>query len=293
MVERMELDDTGFPQPTGELEELDADTLVLALGQDTDLSLLGGIGGIEVDDGVVRVDAQMMTGVPGIFAGGDMVSAERTVTVAIGHGSRAAASIDAWLRPADASAEAEPPLASFDALNPWYYADAPKTVRPELDAVRRQSTFDEVVQGLSADNALFEARRCLSCGSCFACDNCYGRVPRQRGDQARARRRLGLRDRSGLLQGLRPVRPGVPLRCDRDGRRADLGDGPRGRARVQGERRVLVGDERRHGTTSASAAGTGSAAARLAPQRRARSSSPSTRGPSLAATRKLDVSSTV
>ena len=177
MVERMELDDTGFPQPTGELEELDADTLVLALGQDTDLSLLGGIDGIEVDDGVVRVDAHMMTGVPGVFAGGDMVPAERTVTVAIGHGKRAAASIDAWLGSADAAAEAESPLAPFDALNTWYYADAPRTVRPELDAVRRQSTFDEVVQGLSADNALFEARRCLSCGSCFACDNCYGVCP--------------------------------------------------------------------------------------------------------------------
>ena len=39
MVERMELDETGFPQPTGELEELEADSLVLALGQETDLSL--------------------------------------------------------------------------------------------------------------------------------------------------------------------------------------------------------------------------------------------------------------
>ena len=45
MVERMELDDTGFPQPTGELEALDADSLVLALGQDIDLSLLDGVPG--------------------------------------------------------------------------------------------------------------------------------------------------------------------------------------------------------------------------------------------------------
>jgi NADPH-dependent glutamate synthase beta subunit-like oxidoreductase len=177
VVERMELDDTGFPQPTGELEELDADTLVLALGQDTDLSLLHDIDGIDVHDGVVRVGADMMTGVPGIFAGGDMVPAQRTVTVAIGHGKRAAQSIDAWLRASDAVPDAEPEPAPFEALNTWYYADAPRTVRPELDAIRRQSTFDEVVQGLSADNALFEARRCLSCGSCFGCDNCYGVCP--------------------------------------------------------------------------------------------------------------------
>ena len=49
----MELDETGFPQPTGELEELEADSLVLALGQETDLSLLDGVPGLEVEDGVV------------------------------------------------------------------------------------------------------------------------------------------------------------------------------------------------------------------------------------------------
>jgi 2-oxoacid:acceptor oxidoreductase delta subunit (pyruvate/2-ketoisovalerate family) len=177
VVERMELDETGFPQPTGEVEELEADSLVLALGQDTDLSLLDDVPGIEVEDGVVKVAQNMMTGHEGIFAGGDMVPAERTVTVAIGHGKLAARHIDAWLRGMRYDAPPEPELASFDKLNTWYYADAPKTVRPRLDEVRRQSTFDEVVQGLDQSNALFEARRCMSCGSCFACDNCYGVCP--------------------------------------------------------------------------------------------------------------------
>ena len=75
LLERMELDETGFPQPTGELEELEADSLILALGQEADLSLLDGVPGLEVDDGVVRVGPDMMTGHPGIFAGGDMVPA--------------------------------------------------------------------------------------------------------------------------------------------------------------------------------------------------------------------------
>ena len=94
----MELDDTGFPQPTGEVEEIAADSLVLALGQEADLSLLDGVPGLEVEDGVVKVAEHMMTGYEGIFAGGDMVPAERTVTVGIGHGKRAARNIDAWLR---------------------------------------------------------------------------------------------------------------------------------------------------------------------------------------------------
>jgi len=46
-----------------------------------------------------------------------------------------------------------------------------------LDAVRRQSTFDEVQGGLDESSAQFEARRCLSCGNCFECDNCYGMCP--------------------------------------------------------------------------------------------------------------------
>jgi NADPH-dependent glutamate synthase beta subunit-like oxidoreductase len=177
VVERMELDETGFPQPTGEVDELDADSLVLALGQDTDLSLIDGVSGLVVEDGVVQVGPDMMTGRPGIFAGGDMVPFERSVTVAIGHGKRAARNIDSWLSGAAPEPVARPALASYETLNTWYYSDAPRTHRPLLERARRESTFDEVVQGLEEDTALFEARRCMSCGNCFSCDNCYGVCP--------------------------------------------------------------------------------------------------------------------
>ena len=176
-VERMELDAKGFPQPTGEMETLEADSLVLALGQDVDLSLLNGVPGLEIKDGVVQVSKNMMTGRAGVFAGGDMVPSERTVTVAIGHGKKAARNIDAWLRGETYEPAPKHEIATFDKLNPWYYDDAPKTVQPTLDTIRRQSTFDEVVGGLDESNALFEARRCLSCGNCFECDNCYGVCP--------------------------------------------------------------------------------------------------------------------
>ncbi|MBV8429950.1 MAG: NAD(P)-binding protein, partial [Solirubrobacterales bacterium] len=128
VVERMELDDSGFPQPTGQLEELQADSLVLALGEETDLSLVDGVAGIEVEDGVVKVGPTMMTGHPGIFAGGDMIPAERTVTTAIGHGQLAARNIHAWLNGTLFQPELERPLAGFGELNPWYYSDAPRTV---------------------------------------------------------------------------------------------------------------------------------------------------------------------
>jgi 2-oxoacid:acceptor oxidoreductase delta subunit (pyruvate/2-ketoisovalerate family) len=176
-VEKMELDEAGFPQPTGEYEKLEADSVVLALGQDVDLSLLNGVPGLNVKDGVVQVAPNMMTGHAGIFAGGDMVPSERTVTIAVGHGKKAARNIDAWLCGNEYKPASRHELVTYDKLNPWYYTDAHKTVRPMLDIIRRQTTFEEVQGGLDETNALFEARRCLSCGNCFECDNCYGVCP--------------------------------------------------------------------------------------------------------------------
>lgn len=177
-IEKMRLDSQGVPQPTGEFETLAADSLVLALGQEVDLSLLDSVPDLLIHNGVVQVDpATMMTGYPGLFAGGDMVPAERNVTVAIGHGKKAARHIDAWLRGTQLAAAAPHVPALFEHLNPWYYSDAPKKIRPQLDLARRTSSFDEVQGGLTEDNALFEARRCLSCGNCFECDNCYGVCP--------------------------------------------------------------------------------------------------------------------
>lgn len=176
-VEKMELDENGFPQPTGEFEELGADSVVMALGQESDLGLVERARDIEIDKGVVQVDGQMMTGRRGVFAGGDMVPSERTVTVAIGHGKKAARYIDAFLHGTEYH---KPPVtgdATYDRLTNWYYADAPHRVRAKIESARRSSTFDEVVQGLDQDSALFEARRCMSCGNCFGCDNCFGVCP--------------------------------------------------------------------------------------------------------------------
>jgi len=176
-IEKMKLDETGFPQPTGEFETLEADSLVLALGQDVDLSLLEHAPGIVIENGVVKVGTDMMTGRSGVFAGGDMAPSERTVTVAVGHGKKAARCVDGYLSGRAYTPPHKHALASFDRLNAWYYEDAPATVRPVLEAVRRVENFEEVVSGLDETNALYEARRCLSCGNCFECDNCYGVCP--------------------------------------------------------------------------------------------------------------------
>ena len=176
-IEKMELDDQGFPQPTGEFETLEADSLILALGQEVDFSLLGNSADLDVTDGTMSVDATMMTTHPGIFAGGDMVPADRTVTTGVGHGKKAARNIDAWLRQSSYAPAKNTDLVTYDQLNSWYYTDAPHVVRERLDATRRAKDFSEVVKGLDESNALYEARRCMSCGNCFECDNCFGVCP--------------------------------------------------------------------------------------------------------------------
>ena len=177
-VEVMELDETGWPHPTGRLETLAADTIIMAVGQDADTAFLRPVPGVEFKkDGTVMVSPSMMTGCPGVFAGGDMVPSERTVTVGVGHGKKAARFIDAYLRGGEAASPAKNDEAAFDRLHPWYFTDAERRHQPELEPAGRVADFTEVVGGLSEGQAAYESGRCLSCGNCFECDGCFGSCP--------------------------------------------------------------------------------------------------------------------
>ena len=178
-IERMELDAKGRPRPTGKLETLRADAVVLALGQDSDSDFLRQVPGVRFDWDTVVVDRQMMTGHPGLFAGGDVVPTERTVTIAVGHGKRAARCIDAWLRGETYQKPASSPVVPFDMLNLPVFSDVDPAVQRHLADEGRISGFDEVLAGLAESEARHEAQRCLSCGNCFECDNCLAACPEQ------------------------------------------------------------------------------------------------------------------
>jgi NADPH-dependent glutamate synthase beta subunit-like oxidoreductase len=176
-VERMELGPDGFPRATGQFETLQADAVVLALGQDSESGFLRAVPGIDFKrDGTVIVGPDMMTGAAGIFAGGDMVPSERTVTVAVGHGKLAARNIDAWLRGARYQSVAPPPVVDYAMLHLPVFSDAEPTAQRELPLSDRAG-FAEVLSGLTEPEARREAQRCLSCGNCFECDNCYAACP--------------------------------------------------------------------------------------------------------------------
>ena len=177
-VEKMQVID-GKAVPTGEYETLEADSLILALGQEADTDFLKHIEGItfKEDGTTVEVNPSMMTGYPGIFAGGDMVPSERTVTIATGHGKKAARNIDAWLRNTTYEKPSNNPLVTIEKLQIWFKTDAEKKVQQHLEIEKAVETFDEIVAGYTTEEAVYEAQRCLSCGNCFECDSCYGACP--------------------------------------------------------------------------------------------------------------------
>jgi NADPH-dependent glutamate synthase beta subunit-like oxidoreductase/Pyruvate/2-oxoacid:ferredoxin oxidoreductase delta subunit len=177
-VEIMKLGDDGRPYPTGEFEKLEADSLIMAVGQDTDTGFLDKVDGIAFKpDGTVIVGENMMTGAEGIFAGGDMIPSERSVTIATGHGKKAARYINAWLRNESYAPLPKHPIVSHEKLQLWYRTYAPMTKQENLPLHERLGGFEEIMRGISEKEANYEAKRCLSCGNCFECDGCYGSCP--------------------------------------------------------------------------------------------------------------------
>jgi NADPH-dependent glutamate synthase beta subunit-like oxidoreductase len=178
MVEIMELDENGKAVGTGKFEKMAADTVILAVGQDAETDFLRNIPGLNFENDIVHVDPRtLMSDVPGIFAGGDAIKSQRTVTISTGHGKKAAKAIDLWLQQEALKDRVKHPVVHFDDLNLWFFGNNPRNVQPELSLEEREGSFEEIVGGLDAEQAIYEATRCLSCGNCIECDGCVGSCP--------------------------------------------------------------------------------------------------------------------
>jgi formate dehydrogenase (NADP+) beta subunit len=148
LVERMEMAPDGSGcVGTGQFEKLKTDSLVLAVGQHSDVEFLKTVPGIRIGRGdVIEVDAAMSTGHPGIFAGGDLIGGARTMTTAVGHGKKAARNIDAFLRGEVYVKPPKHPIVPFEALNLPVFLDAARQEAPELPVAQRKG-FAEVARG--------------------------------------------------------------------------------------------------------------------------------------------------
>ena len=164
---------------TNVFESIPADVLIVANRQQSDSSFLRSVAGISfTTDGAVVIDPKRMTGREGIFAGGDMLPGEnRSATIAIGNGKKAAKFIHGFLSDQPYIKSEKHPTAGFRKLHMWYKTEAPQKEQNKLAPEMAIKSFDEVIAGLSETETRFEAQRCLSCGNCFECDGCYGACP--------------------------------------------------------------------------------------------------------------------
>jgi 2-oxoacid:acceptor oxidoreductase delta subunit (pyruvate/2-ketoisovalerate family) len=157
------------PEPIpGASYTLAADHVFAAIGEEVDVAELSTFA--VAGNGGLRADRWARTSRAAIFAGGDAATGAGTVVDAIGSGRRAAAAIDAHLRGCDLVDKGVADRVTAADLNLFYFRHAPRiATRSRTDT----TSFDEVVAGIGWTHAVAEARRCFTCGSCTACDNCY------------------------------------------------------------------------------------------------------------------------
>jgi len=162
----------------------DVDTVIPALGQEADLSLLDK--GVRTRGDLIVTNEAGATSRQALFAGGDAATGSGTVAHAIGSGKRAALAIDKFLRGEAlddfppltehvhaAPRDVDPTVVHFEDLNLAYFTEEERTPQPQRAVSERIKDFGEVNLGFAEKDALCEAERCFSCGTCNQCDTCW------------------------------------------------------------------------------------------------------------------------
>jgi NADPH-dependent glutamate synthase beta subunit-like oxidoreductase len=176
-MELKEPDASGRARPVpidGSESVYPADTVIIATGQAVDYD------GIEIqkrDDQWVSTNEDLMTSMDGVFAGGDAVLGPETVTAAIGQGMRAASAIEDYIEGNVESRLSQPPVIYSKDLNTYYYEPAKRFSKEAVSIHTRLKNFREIYPSFDRENIIKESERCLSCGLCFNCGNCYMYCP--------------------------------------------------------------------------------------------------------------------
>jgi NADPH-dependent glutamate synthase beta subunit-like oxidoreductase len=162
------------PQITPGTEfEVPCDTILVAIGQ---VQVLDWLPGHYTGHGLVKADefGRVPDQEAAVFAGGDVMRGPSMVVDALGDGKRAARDIDRVLSAEPLRPEDPVEVMPYEKLNTAYFRHAPRTEAPLTPAAeRRASQVTEVTLAYSREEAVAEADRCMSCGVCNGCDNCY------------------------------------------------------------------------------------------------------------------------
>ncbi|WKZ21837.1 MAG: FAD-dependent oxidoreductase [Candidatus Brocadiaceae baterium WH-1] len=171
---------------------IEADTIILAIGQMSNLSFLKGQEGIQITrGGTIVVDPQTFrTSVNAVYAGGDVVLGRGTMTESIAHGKKAAIAIHNALKNTAVKDEKEdntPAVPDLDLSRITLIKKEQRQEMPAMSLEKRLRGFDEVEFGFSLSAAVKEAQRCMNCGagaivddtSCVGCLTCVRICPFQ------------------------------------------------------------------------------------------------------------------
>jgi NADPH-dependent glutamate synthase beta subunit-like oxidoreductase len=169
-----EPDDSGRRRPVpveGSEYDVEADFFVAAISQAPSFEGLEAVGNPKT---WVKADEWMQTENDNVFGGGDVLDLG-LVTIAIGQGRRAATSIHENFRGMEHSKpQNPPPVIEADKLKLGFYEETSREEPNHLAVEARFAEPDaEINQGLTREQAIAEAKRCMSCGSCFECGECW------------------------------------------------------------------------------------------------------------------------
>ncbi len=170
-------DSEGRFKPTFDKEvttAVECDTVIIAIGQATDLSVLPEKTNIKTaGGGFLIVDpVTLATDEPGIFAGGDGVTGPKSAVEAIKHGHEAAISIDRYLNGTDLKEGREPEKEEPAPIPTGKHEKKARVRASQIPLEKRLSSFDEIVATFTEEEAIAEAERCLNCGFCSECLQC-------------------------------------------------------------------------------------------------------------------------
>jgi len=161
------------------LMTLEADHVIMATGQGTDMAILDGSDVEMYHHGFILADSKtLMTNEPGVFAGGDAQHGPRLVVDAVRSGKIAAAAIDSWLSGTPMDDAVGKPVRRDDVIPlPVLAQDRtylPRAVMPErsVEEVLGEGNYVQVEEGLTDKMAHDEAHRCLRCDVCIGCGLC-------------------------------------------------------------------------------------------------------------------------
>ena len=154
--------------------QMECDSVIVAIGQATDLSVLSQNTAIKtVRGGLIAADPlTLATDEAGIFAGGDGVSGPKSAVEAIAHGHEGAVSIDRYLNGQDLKQGRVKVVENPAPLPEGKHAKQKRVPLRKIELARRLSSFDEMNLMYSEDEAKHEADRCLNCGLCSECLQC-------------------------------------------------------------------------------------------------------------------------